>query len=390
VVYASSSSALATGSALSFDGTTLSNSTVGTPFSLNRTGAGTALIELKQSGTVGTYLGTSGVNDFIIYNGSASELARFNSTGLGIGTSSPAYKLDVEGNFRQSNFNSGSLNGYFGCANTGSITLNFGGTTTPAKGRIFYSDNSDLFAFYTNSTERARIDSSGNVGINGTTSGGRLVITQSNATQPAIYLPTDESTIQGSSANTKIDMGGNLYLYSAGVLGFVTAGTVRMTLPAAGGVKAVTTISVGNATPSSSGAGITFPATQSASSDANTLDDYEEGTWTPSDISGAGLSLTNINSSYVKIGRMILFTLDVEYPVTASTLDMRISLPFDIEYEGGGSIGYISFAPANQLFVQLSTSVNGIRLQSNSGTSVKNVAMSAQRIQISACYRGYF
>ena len=39
------------------------------------------------------------------------------------------------------------------------------------------------------------------------------------------------------------------------------------------------TIGVGNATPAASGAGISFPATASASSDANTLDDYEEGTW---------------------------------------------------------------------------------------------------------------
>jgi len=39
------------------------------------------------------------------------------------------------------------------------------------------------------------------------------------------------------------------------------------------------TIGVGGATASSSGAGITFPATQSASTDANTLDDYEEGNW---------------------------------------------------------------------------------------------------------------
>jgi hypothetical protein len=40
---------------------------------------------------------------------------------------------------------------------------------------------------------------------------------------------------------------------------------------------------VGGATPSASGAGITFPADQSilgASTNANTLDDYEEGTWT--------------------------------------------------------------------------------------------------------------
>jgi len=42
-----------------------------------------------------------------------------------------------------------------------------------------------------------------------------------------------------------------------------------------------TTMGVGGATPAASGSGITFPATQSASSDANTLDDYEEGTFTP-------------------------------------------------------------------------------------------------------------
>jgi len=68
-----------------------------------------------------------------------------------------------------------------------------------------------------------------------------------------------------------------------------------------------TTIGVGNATPSGSGSGITFPATQSASSNANTLDDYEEGTWTP-----AMTNLT-INSgtptfsgTYTKIGRLVL------------------------------------------------------------------------------------
>ena len=43
------------------------------------------------------------------------------------------------------------------------------------------------------------------------------------------------------------------------------------------------TIGVGNATPAASGAGITFPANEatSASTDPNTLDDYEEGDWTP-------------------------------------------------------------------------------------------------------------
>ena len=96
-----------------------------------------------------------------------SEKMRLTTSGyLGIGTNNPLYKLDVDGNFRIANINSGgTLTGYFGCADTGSITLNFGGTTTPSKGRIFYTDNSDFFSFYTNSTERMVLNSSGNLGL---------------------------------------------------------------------------------------------------------------------------------------------------------------------------------------------------------------------------------
>jgi len=52
--------------------------------------------------------------------------------------------------------------------------------------------------------------------------------------------------------------------------------------------------------------GITFPATQVASSDANTLDDYEEGTWTPTQ--GSGLTVVGAFSSsgtYTKVGRLV-------------------------------------------------------------------------------------
>jgi hypothetical protein len=52
--------------------------------------------------------------------------------------------------------------------------------------------------------------------------------------------------------------------------------------------------------------GITFPATQSASSDANTLDDYEEGTWTPI-YTGGGVTPTYSEQTgrYIKIGQMV-------------------------------------------------------------------------------------
>jgi hypothetical protein len=63
------------------------------------------------------------------------------------------------------------------------------------------------------------------------------------------------------------------------------------------------------------GTGITFPATQSASSNANTLDDYEEGSWTPvfSTVGGDYSTLTMLNSSghYTKIGRLVTVTANV-------------------------------------------------------------------------------
>lgn len=51
-----------------------------------------------------------------------------------------------------------------------------------------------------------------------------------------------------------------------------------------------------------------FPATQNASTDANTLDDYEEGTWTPAITFGGGstgLTHSAQEGTYTKIGRQV-------------------------------------------------------------------------------------
>jgi hypothetical protein len=98
--------------------------------------------------------------------------------------------------------------------------------------------------FSTGSTERMRITSSGNVGINSTDpSTGRLVIPQSNSSQPAISLPTDESTIQGPHANTQIKMGGNLSLNGASIISLGTGGSEAMRISSAGSVG------IGNSSP---------------------------------------------------------------------------------------------------------------------------------------------
>jgi hypothetical protein len=64
---------------------------------------------------------------------------------------------------------------------------------------------------------------------------------------------------------------------------------------------------------------------------ANLLDDYEEGTWTPTDASGASLSITLTGEAkYVKIGNQVFFTASqINYPSTASGLSAKIGgLPF--------------------------------------------------------------
>lgn len=73
---------------------------------------------------------------------------------------------------------------------------------------------------------------------------------------------------------------------------------------------------------SAAGAGqLKFPATQNASANANTLDDYQEGvSWTPTDASGASLSLTVVAADCVayKVGRLVTCLIDITYPSTAN------------------------------------------------------------------------
>ena len=96
-----------------------------------------------------------------------------------------------------------------------------------------------------------------------------------------------------------------------------------------------TTMGVGNATPAASGAGITFPATQSASSDANTLDDYEEGTWTCT-IDGQSATATGI---YTKIGNLVHVACNFTCNTNAATASaMAINgLPFSSASNASGA-----------------------------------------------------
>jgi hypothetical protein len=94
-----------------------------------------------------------------------------------------------------------------------------------------------------------------------------------------------------------------------------------------GNVSVTGVIGVGGATPSTSGTGITFPASQSASSNANTLDDYEEGSWTPSI---GGTATYNVQEGqYVKIGQLVFIFFDIAINVFGTGNGSTISgVPF--------------------------------------------------------------
>lgn len=98
------------------------------------------------------------------------------------------------------------------------------------------------------------------------------------------------------------------------------------------------------------GGQIAFPATQAASAGANTLDDYEEGTWTPT-IEGTGASsgqaYTTQLGVYTKIGRVVTAMCDVKLS-TKGTITAGIAivkgLPFAAALVGdGNAVGTVTW-----------------------------------------------
>jgi hypothetical protein len=95
-----------------------------------------------------------------------------------------------------------------------------------------------------------------------------------------------------------------------------TAGAV--TIPGTLGVS--TGAAVGGATPGAGG--LAFPATAVAVADANTLDDYEEGTWTPTFSGSVNVTGTPTFSygRYTKVGRLVTISCQVNATITTANL----------------------------------------------------------------------
>jgi hypothetical protein len=162
VAYLNGSKVLTTGSALTFDGTNLSLTTTGAIYKVPNAGGSI----FSAGGNDGVYI--DGTSHYVATYANGSESMRLTSTGLGIGTSSPALPLHV--------YNSGAALAYFESTNANGpyVIWRSSGTSIGDVGSgkgISGSGNATDFMiasrstypllFGTGSTERARITSGG-------------------------------------------------------------------------------------------------------------------------------------------------------------------------------------------------------------------------------------
>jgi hypothetical protein len=114
----------------------------------------------------------------------------------------------------------------------------------------------------------------------------------------------------------------------------VTSSAKRLYITSTGDITANT----GNLVIGTAGKGIDFSAnTHAAGMTSELLNWYEEGTWTPVDASGAGLTFTTANTQYTRVGNVVTVTGVVTYPATVDVSAALIGgLPFTAKASSTG------------------------------------------------------
>jgi len=266
-------------------------------------------------------------------NGAFSEKMRIDANGnLGIGESAPSAKLHVKGDdglkfVIDSIYAANETLSFTSDNNDFYILNNLTGATSGAEGIGFNSANSKMF-FKADGGTRMTIDGTGNVGIGASSPAYRLdIYDTSNPAQMRLrYFQNTNGFFFKNSLNNEAQ----LVNADNGPMVFKTNDTERVRILSSGG--------------------ITFNGDTAA---ANTLDDYEEGTWTPTLTYAGGntgqvMASGDTEGTYVKIGKLV--TVNCRWAQTtkgSSTGVVRISLPLAVSddlvstsIEASGAMAY--------------------------------------------------
>lgn len=218
----------------------------------------------------------------------------------------------------------------------------------------------------------------GKVGNLNTTNANGLYLTgQTNGTSRWDF----GSAKQVFNAGTEADFG----LGTRG--GYLALGVNAEHLKIASGGNA--TVTTGNLVVGTAAKGIDFSANAGAAGmTSELLNWYEEGTWTPTDASGASLTFTSPTGRYTRVGNVVFLFGFVQYPVTASGANASIGgLPFTVNSNSSalqGAVTYSQVATVRSIGVNPSTT--NTTVYTFAGAAVTNATLSGTVLYFNSTY----
>jgi len=188
------------------------------------------------------------------------------------------------------------------------------------------------------------------------------------------------STLSGLTASTALALNA-----SKEVVSVTNTGTGDNVLATAPTLVGNVSLSTGNLVISTSGKGIDFAAT-SGTGTSELLNDYEEGTWTPTDTSGASLTFSAATGTYTKIGRLVTLIIRVVYPSTVSASSAKIG-NFPFANDGTSSGGFLNGTDAAlNLNFRIDTTTSTHISSGGTYTAVTNANLSLKEVQLTFIY----